>query len=178
MASPLSPDLLALLKAELLNDPAQRGYSAQIVAQQAVLLNSPYSGPLPAPVQAPVGRGDVRELFDNFVDGSGIPAWEAVEAHRTDQSALGVACRAAIRLRDAPADYPTVVVTSPLFVNMVAALVGGGVISTAQQAYLAALGQSQPAAPQFHPRLTDIFMGQVDAPNAVTADDVAAALAS
>lgn len=79
-----------------------------------------------------VSRGDVRQHFDNLVDASGVPVWEEIEAHKGDASAFGIACRAALRLRDAPGDYPPVDLTAALFKGQLAQLVTGGALTQAQ----------------------------------------------
>lgn len=90
-----------------------------------------------------VSRGDIRQHFDNMVDANGAPVWEDIEAHKGDTSALGVACRAALRLRDAPGDYPPVDVNAVMFQQQLAALVTGTVLTQAQSDSTTALGATQ-----------------------------------
>lgn len=87
-----------------------------------------------------VSRGDVRQHFDNLVDTNDVPVWEHIEANNTGAGALNIACRAALRLRDAPGDYPAVDLTAPLFQGQVNALVAGALMTQAQANGLFALG--------------------------------------
>jgi hypothetical protein len=87
-----------------------------------------------------VERGVMRQAFDNMASAQGVPVWEAIEAARDAQTPLGMACRAALRLRDAPGDYPAVNMSSPALTAMVALLVDGGALSAEQQTAFLALG--------------------------------------
>src|SRR5690606_24567694 len=87
-----------------------------------------------------VPRGDLRQRFDNLADADGVPVWETIEAHEGDDDALGVACRAALRLRDAPGDYPPIDVAAPMFAAQLAALVSGGVLTQDQAEGITAMG--------------------------------------
>lgn len=84
-------------------------------------------------------RGDVRQTFDLMVNASGVPAWEAIEANQTGSAGLNIACRAALRLRDAPGDYPPIDCTDALLQGQLAALVAGSVLTQAQMDQITAL---------------------------------------
>lgn len=79
-----------------------------------------------------VGLGDVWQTIDNMLDANSVPVWEAIEAGQSDEEGFGVACRAAIRVRGARADYPPVNTRSPVFSAQIDALVTGGALSEAQ----------------------------------------------
>lgn len=124
------PDYQAL-KAEL----AQAQYSGMSDPQIAAALNAETVTGTHA-----VSRGELRQAFDVLASAAGIPVWEAIEAGQTAQTAFGIACRAALRLRDAPGDYPPINVASPVMAATLAALVAGGALTAGQQAAIAALG--------------------------------------
>lgn len=123
------------LAEELANDPLGRGYASMSDEEVAVSLMA--VDRLRARL---VSRGDLRQRFDNLADGNGVPVWELIEAHREDASSLGIACRAALRLRDAPGDYPPIDVSAPMFAAQLAALVAGGVLTQEQAEGITALG--------------------------------------
>lgn len=132
MALPVSTSTLA---DELATDPLGRGYAAmsdEAVAASLMAVDRPRA--------RLVSRGDLRQRFDNLADAQGMPVWETIEAHRNDQGALGIACRAALRLRDAPGDYPPIDVSAPMFQAQLAALVAGGVLTQEQAEGITAMG--------------------------------------
>lgn len=130
------------LKTELDTDPLARGYAAMSDGEAAASLNA-----ADRTVTQAVPPGDLHQAMDNLVNGDGVPIWEAAEAHKDAASAMGVAVRAALRLRDAIAGYPDVNVHSPLFEGQLSVLVGDGsgdgtnsVMTQAQADSLVALG--------------------------------------
>lgn len=126
---------MTTLAEELATDPLGRGYAAMSDEAVAASLMEPNR-----PRARLVPRGDMRQRFDNLADADGVPVWETIEAHKGDNDALGIACRAALRLRDAPGDYPPIDVAAPMFAAQLAALVAGGVLTQEQAEGITAMG--------------------------------------
>jgi hypothetical protein len=89
-----------------------------------------------------VARGLLSRHFDTLTDANGVPVWEAIEQHQNDTTALGVACRAALRLRDAPGDYPAIDVTTLPVTAQLTELVTANILTSDQQAQTVALGST------------------------------------
>ncbi|TVR65352.1 MAG: hypothetical protein EA420_03385 [Candidatus Competibacteraceae bacterium] len=93
-----------------------------------------------------VPKGVLFQELDNFVHASGAPVWEAIEASVAltgEAEPVAIACRAAVRLRDAGPDYPPVNVQSPMLQTQLTILVAGGILTQAQADLLAALGDRE-----------------------------------
>jgi hypothetical protein len=127
----------AVLADELTLDPLARGYAAMTDREAADDLNAPAR-----PARRRVALGDLHQYIDNLADGGGVPVWEAIESNQADAGALGVACRAALRLRGARADYPPVNLDNAMVQGQLDGLVTGGVLSAAQKAGILALGDT------------------------------------
>ncbi len=86
-----------------------------------------------------IALGELNQEIDNMADAGGVPVWEhivsgaAVTSGTQDEIALGVACRAALRLlRDSRPDYPGVNTRSTTFTSNIDRLVAGGALTIAQ----------------------------------------------
>lgn len=123
---------LALLTAEL----AKPAYAEMTDAEKLAAINAKTEA-------RPVALGILHQALDNMADGQGVPVWEAIEAGTDGAAGFNIACRAAVRLRSARADYPDVDVTSPMFAAQLAALVAGGALTQAQADAVTALGANQ-----------------------------------
>ncbi len=125
----------AALKAELAEDPAGLGYAGKTREQKEALLNA-----LARTVAGDVAVGRLHQMLDNMVTAQGIPVWELIEAHAADQDATGIACRAAIRLRSARADYPPVNTRSAVMQAQLAILAAAEILTGEQAATITAAG--------------------------------------
>ena len=130
---------ISAISAEITNDPEGLGYAGMPDAEVARVMNAidPVS---PRTVFQSVHIGLIHQTIDNMVDANGIPVWEYVEAAQGAQDATGIAARAALRLRNARADYPDVRVDSPIFQAQLGVLVSAGLLTQAQSDVITALG--------------------------------------
>ena len=126
----------AALKAELEGDPAGLGYDGQTSNRKAELLNAMSRA-------GGVAVGELHQALDNMADANGVPVWEWIEGHAADASAAGMACRAAIRLRNAHPSYPAVRTRGATFVAMTQTIVAAGGMTDAQAEALRALADDQ-----------------------------------
>jgi len=123
------------IRAELDVDPLGIGYAGMTDWDAAMAMNArTRSRPCLVP------HGALRQCFDNMADPSGLPLWETIEAHRSEQNQLGVACRAALRTRDAPANYPPININSPMLLAQIDTFVAAGVMTETQRSVVLALG--------------------------------------
>ena len=86
-----------------------------------------------------IALGELNQEIDNMADANGVPVWEhivagaAITSGTPDEIALGIACRAALRLlRDARPDYPGVNTRSATFAANIDRLVAGGALTAIQ----------------------------------------------
>jgi hypothetical protein len=87
-----------------------------------------------------VSRAQLRITFDQFATEEGVPVWDLIENFRNETGPVGIACRAALRLRDAPGDYLPVDVTSSMFVKQIDLLLAFTILTHAQHDTLLNMG--------------------------------------
>jgi hypothetical protein len=180
------PAMLALLRAELTADPAGRGYAGHPADVQAEMVNSSFTTTVESGVPVlldiatsaiemiivpPGEMFAIQTLADKVLSGQTPPTQED-RATGTAWSFLKMLDRWTTIDASKPdiwADCQT---------NM-AALQAAGVLSAKSIAAITALVVvvPPPIVTERHARVLDIFLGVEGAPNAITADDVAGALA-
>jgi hypothetical protein len=181
----ISEPALTLLKNELLTDPMNRMYNGKTAEQKADLINSPYSD-TPTTIFKRVDI-DVSNLMRII-----IPTGELYELVRVSQQAPSGA--------QPPTAQDQIIVAAWSFVSALqkftAIETSDEIIWQESLATMNALVVAQILSPdsvmaisnlvnvseltgavEHHPRIVDVFLGVAGAPNAVTPDDVTAALA-
>jgi hypothetical protein len=183
----LTAPMLALLKTEISTDPAGRGYAGHPADVQADLVNSPFTT---TSAPGPVGLVDIStsvivaiivptgEMFT--IQMLANKALSGQTPPTPEDQATGKAAWSFLKMVDR---WATIETSRPdIWADSLATLgvlQSAGVLSAASVAAITKQVVVTPAASvtQHDPRVVEIFMGVEGAPNAVTADNVAGALA-
>ena len=177
----MNPTMLRLLKAELSVDPAARGYVGLTAGEQADRVNTPYT--VTGPQQAAVATDititaleaiivPTRELFRISQIAGTTPTGGAAD--------VNIAAAWSLMLM---ATKWTSITTSDAVIWAscqadIATLESAGVLSSASVQAITSLVMRvpAPAVTEHNARVMEIFMGIEDAPNQVSAADIAEAL--
>ena len=174
----MTPEMLAILRKEILGDPAGRGYDPKDAQKTADLMNMSYMAdvvPAHTLKDQPLRWGDVRGLAQAAGE------WPNVVLKSEERPATD-AVRAAINATATGPEQkidPTDPAAWGAFQGGLQLFVAEDVLSQATvDAILAMTSVDVPAVTaERHARTMEIYLGVAEAPNAVTAEDVKEALA-
>ena len=178
----MTPTMLRLLKAELTDDPAARGYPGLTAGEQADRMNTPYA--VTGPQQAAVATDITIAALEAVI----VPTGELFKisqlaATTPTGGANDVNIAAAWSLMLMVQKWTTITTSdaatwASCLANL-ATLGIAGVLSSASVGAITALVMRapEPTVTEHNARVLEIFVGVEDAPNVVSSDDVAEALA-
>ena len=174
----MTPEMLAILRAEILGDPAKRGYDAADADATAALLNASYMAvvtPEKVLEKQPLRWGDVRGLAQAAGE------WPNVVLKAEERPASDVVKAAINATATGPEQQidPADPKAWGAFEFGLQLFEAEGVLSAETVSAILAMTTSViPAVEgERHARVMEIFLGVADAPNAATPDDVKEALA-
>lgn len=178
----LTPSMLQLLRAEFTDDPAARGYPGLTAGEQADRMNTPYA--VTGPQQAAVATDITIAALEAVI----VPTGELFKISQLAATTpTGVAndvnIAAAWSLMLMVQKWTTITTSDAAtwvaWQANLTALEGAGVLSSASVQAITAqvMKVPEPTVTEHNARVMEIFMGVEDAPNVVSSDDVAEALA-
>ena len=177
---PMTPTMLAAVKAEIVNDPAKRGYAGRTAQEQADLMNSPYSV-AGVPAATDVSAGAVEAIIVPSGELWGIqqaankPASGTMPLTPQDQIiALAWSFNETLKRFD------TIATGTPSVLKSVQTTLGNlqavGLLSAESVAAISALVVQPGPTTSFDARVIHVLSGIDGAPNAVSAADITAAM--
>lgn len=166
--------LLAMLRAELVDDLAGRGYAGHTAEEIAALLNAPYEAEI-----APAGIRDVpvAEIETYLRSHLLVGAWKRFVTNPPAEAPAQVVDGVS-ELLDilGSRNVRTIGMTDPTTAATVdavlTAIVPFGLLTDAQRGELLALAQAPAVTEERHPRWVDLIIGIAGAANAATEADV------
>jgi hypothetical protein len=154
----MTPEMLAVLRAELTTDPSSRGYAGKSAEDAAALLNASYfvAG---APSACDVGSANIQKII--------VPTGELFKITRTGAAALDGTAKdaligAAWSFSEMLSRWSTIETSNPdtwkAAQASMAALEASGLLSAASIAAITALVEVTPPPVEQHARIMEIFI--------------------
>lgn len=175
----MTPEMLEILRAEILGDPAARGYAGRNSADVADLLNAQYAEETKAAGTRDVPISEVAVfLASRLLTGK----WRRFVATPPPGVPEDLVDGLGELLQMLDSDkVPTIEMSNPEISAQVGKVLGGaaqyGLLSPEAAAHLLALGDEPARYEIRHARVMEIFLGIEGAPNAVSETDVVEARA-